>query len=406
MLPRVAAPMARRLVTGGCVRRMASASGPLRKTPLWDTHVALGGKMVEFGGWDMPVQYPAGIVKSHEHTRKAAGLFDVSHMLGCVIRGADRAAFMEKLCTADIKGLAEGMGSLTVITNEEGGVIDDCIVTNAGDHLYMVINAGHEEIDIPHIKKHLDAFVKAGGDASFESLPDNGILALQGPKAVSVLQTLVSEDLSQMGFMSAKPMSVSGIDGCFVARSGYTGEDGFEIAVPKGSGSTHAVVSLWETLMAHADVMPVGLGARDSLRLEAGLCLYGSDLDTTTSPAEATLFWVVAKRRRAEPGSFVGSERILDEIANKSATRKRCGFVINGAPARAGTKVLDADGNEVGVITSGSHSPILKKGIGMCYVKTGLNKAGTELFVNVRKKLQTITVTKMPFVEQNYYRGP
>jgi len=360
---------------------------------------------VEFGGWDMPVQYPEGIVKSHEHTRVAAGLFDVSHMLGCIVRGADRVAFMEKLCTADIAGLPEGMGGLTVITNEAGGVIDDCIITNAKDHLYMVINAGHEEIDLPHIKKHMEEFVKAGGDVSFETLPDNGILALQGPKAASVLQKLVSEDLNQMGFMYAKSMSVAGIPDCFVARSGYTGEDGFEIAVPKGSDATHGVVKLWEALMADADVKPVGLGARDSLRLEAGLCLYGNDLDTTTSPAEGTLFWVVAKRRRV-PGSFVGSERILDEITNKSATRKRAGFVIKGAPARSGTPVLDADGNEVGVVTSGSHSPILKKGIGMCYVKPGLNKAGTELYVMLRKKKQPITITKMPFVPQNYYRGP
>ena len=397
----------RALRSGGAVRRLATATGPLRKTPLYDSHVALGGKMVEFGGWDMPVQYPAGIVKSHEHTRAAAGLFDVSHMLGCVVRGADRVAFMEKLCTADLAALPDGMGSLTLITNEQGGVIDDCIVTNAGDHLYMVINAGHEEIDLPHIKKYMDEFVAAGGDVSFETLPNNGILALQGPKAAGVLQKLVSEDLSQMGFMYSKSMSVGGIDGCFVARSGYTGEDGFEIAVPPGSaGGTHPVVTLWERLLQDSDVMPIGLGARDSLRLEAGLCLYGNDLDTTTSPSEGTLLWVVAKRRRGEKGSFVGSERILDEIANKSATRKRCGFTINGAPARAGTPILDADGTEVGIITSGGHSPMLKKGVGMCYVKPGLNKAGTELFVELRKKKQTITVTKMPFVPQNYYRGP
>ena len=213
----------RRLATpaAGALRPLAAAAGgPLRKTPLYDSHVALGGKMVEFGGWDMPVQYPAGIMKSHIHTREAAGLFDVSHMLGCVVRGADRVAFMEKLCTADLAALPDGMGSLTLITNEAGGVIDDCIVTNAGDHLYMVINAGHEEIDLPHIKKYMDEFVAGGGDVSFETLPNNGILALQGPKAAAVLQKLVSEDLSQMSFMYAKSMSVAGIGDCFVARSG------------------------------------------------------------------------------------------------------------------------------------------------------------------------------------------
>ena len=200
-------------------------------------------------------------------------------------------------------------------------------------------------------------------------------------------------------------MEVAGVGECFVARSGYTGEDGFEIAVPRGDGPKHNVVTLWESLLANPDVMPVGLGARDSLRLEAGLCLYGNDLDETTSPAEGTLFWVVAKSRRT-PGAFVGSDRILEEIANKSAKRKRAGFVIEGAPARAGTAVLNAEGEQIGVVTSGSHSPMLKKGIGMCYVQPQYMKAGTELFVELRKKKQTITITKMPFVPQNYYRGP
>jgi len=396
--------MLRQPLLAAC-RRLATAAGPLRKTPLYETHVALGGKMVEFGGWDMPVQYPDGIVKSHEHTRVAAGLFDVSHMVGTIIRGADRVAFMEKLCPADLKSLPAGTGGLTVLPNEDGGIIDDCIVTNAGDHLYMVINAGHEELDLPHIKKYMDEFVRAGGDVSLEVLADNGILALQGPKAVSVLQKLVSDDLKGLTFGMARTMSVAGIPECYVARSGYTGEDGFEIAVPKGTGSVHGVVQLWEAFMADDDVKPIGLGARDSLRLEAGLCLYGNDLDPTTSPAEGSLLWVVSKRRRAEPGSFVGSERILSEIANKSATRKRAGFVIAGAPARSGTPVLNGDGEEVGVVTSGSHSPILKKGIGMAYVKPEYNKVGTELYVMLRKKKQTITITKMPFVPTNYYRG-
>ena len=198
----------RRLAAVALRRCVASAAGgALRKTPLWETHVALGGKMVEFGGWDMPVQYPAGIVKSHEHTRTAAGLFDVSHMLGVVLRGADRVAFMEKVCTADVAALGEGQGSLTVIPNEAGGIIDDCIVTNAGDHLYMVINAGHEEIDQPHIRKYMEEFVRAGGDVSMETLSENGILALQGPKAAGVLQKLVSEDLSQMLFGQAKAIT-------------------------------------------------------------------------------------------------------------------------------------------------------------------------------------------------------
>jgi len=390
----------------GSVRRLAGAAGgPLRETPLYKSHVALGGKMVPFGGWNMPVQYPAGIIESHLHCRANAGLFDVSHMLGVAIRGADRVAFMEKLCCADIKALPTGMGSLTMLTNEEGGVIDDCIVTNADDHLYMVINAGHEEKDLPHIQKYMDEFVAAGGDVSMETLAENGILALQGPKAAEVLQRHVTDDLKQMAFMSAKPMTVAGME-CFVSRSGYTGEDGFEIAVPKGSGAAHQVVTLWDTLLEESEVWPIGLGARDSLRLEAGLCLYGNDLDDTTSPVEGSLLWVIAKSRRV-PDSFVGSARILDELQNKSASRKRAGFVVpKGAPARDGTKIVDASGEEVGVVTSGSFSPCLKQGIGMCYVKPGLNKAGTELEVLVRGKKNKIVITKMPFVPQNYYRGP
>lgn len=392
------------------VARRGLASGALRKTPLHSTHAAMGAKLVEFGGWEMPVQYPDGIMKEHLGCRNSAGLFDVSHMLGVKVTGKDRVAFMEKLCVADLAGLPDGMGSLSVITNADGGVIDDCIITNAGDHLYMVINAGHEDKDLPHMQKHLDAFKAAGGDAAFETLADNGILALQGPKAAEVLQRYTSDDLSKMAFMSAKPMTVNGQD-IFVARSGYTGEDGFELAVPKGSGAKHGVVTMWEELMAQPEVNAVGLGARDSLRLEAGLCLYGNDLDDTTSPSEGSLLWVIAKRRRTEAGGFVGSDRILAELppkqgGTKKVSRKRAGFIVNkGAPARSGAKVFDMDGAEVGVVTSGGMSPCLKKGIGMVYVKTGLQKEGTELQVEVRGKMQPITIAKMPFVEANYYRG-
>lgn len=353
----------------------------------------------------MPIQYPQGILKSHLHTRKNAGLFDVSHMLGVTLHGADRVAFMEKLCTADLQSLPEGMGGLTVLTNQGGGIIDDCIVTNAGDHLYMVINAGHEDKDIPHMKEHLADFVGKGGDVSLEMLPENSILALQGPKAASVLQSLApKEELNKMAFMAARLMEVAGLE-CMVSRSGYTGEDGFEIAIPPGSGAQHNVVALWETLMGKEEVMPVGLGARDSLRLEAGLCLYGNDLDDSTSPVEGSLLWVIAKRRRSEKGTFLGSERILNELQNKSAARKRAGFVVSsGAPVREGV-ALFANGEEVGITTSGGFSPCLKRGIGMCYVTPGMNKPGTELQAKVRGKTQIVTVTKMPFVPQNYYRG-
>jgi len=239
-----------------------------------------------------------------------------------------------------------------------------------------------------------------------ETRPENAIFALQGPKAAAVLQSMTDTDLSRMGFMDSATVTVDGVD-CFVARSGYTGEDGFEIAVPAGSGA-HNAISLWENLTGNGDVMPIGLGARDSLRLESGLCLYGNDLDDTTSPVEGSLLWTIAKRRRGEPGSFVGSERILAELADKKlVTRKRVGFVVpKGAPVREGTALQDADGKEVGIVTSGGFSPCIKKGIGMCYVPRRLMKAGSELFAEVRGKQVPIEVTKMPLVPQTYYRVP
>ena len=255
----------------------------------------MGAKLVEFGGWEMPVQYPDGIMKEHLGCRNSAGFLDVSHMLGVKVTRQGPRRLHGEAVLADIKALPDGMGSPTMITNEDGGVIDDRIITNAGDHLYMVINAGHEDKDLPHMQKYMDEFVAAGGDVSMETLPDNGILALQG-KAAAVLQRLVGDDLKQMAFMSAKPLTVAGFD-IFVARSGYTGEDGFEIGVPKGSGAKHGVVTIWNKLLEQPEVWPIGLGARDSLRLEAGLCLYGNDLDDTTSPVEGSLLWCIAKRR-------------------------------------------------------------------------------------------------------------
>lgn len=358
--------------------------------------------MVEFGGWEMPVIYAGaegGIVHTHLHTRKSAGLFDVSHMVPLRIHGKDRAAFMEKVVVGDIQELPANMGTLSLITNDKGGLIDDCIVTNAGDHIYMVINAGHESKDLPHMEAIMADFKAKGGDVSYEVVEGGGLLALQGPKAVTVMARLCPDvDFSKIKFMSGHWMKVAGYD-CFVTRSGYTGEDGFEMGVKKAD--TLALASL---LLEQPEILPVGLGARDSLRLEAGLCLYGNDLDDTTTPAEGGLVWTIGARRKKE-GGFTGSDIILKQIANKSVARKRVGFTSEGASAREGSKIFTKEGEQVGQVTSGGLSPCLKKPIGMAYVASKHSKIGTELLVEIRNKKQPLKVAKMPFTEPGYFRG-
>lgn len=347
----------------------------------------------------MPVTYAGkegGIMSTHLHTREHAGMFDVSHMIPLRFHGKDRARFMETFLVGDIQELPENMGTLSSIPNAQGGLIDDCICTNAGDHMYLVINAGHEEKDLPHIRAQLEAF---DGDVSMELVENSGLIALQGPKAVKVMERLCPDfQFNSMDFMSGHSMTLDGHQ-CFVTRSGYTGEDGFEIGV-----AGDAAASLAGLLLDQPE-MPVGLGARDSLRLEAGLCLYGNDLDETTTPSEAGLLWTIGKRRRAE-GGFVGADVILGQIADKKLVkRKRVGFVTQGAPAREGMAVLNGEGEQVGVVTSGVMSPCTKKPIGMAYVEKKYFKSGTELQVQVRKKVQPLTVTKMPFVDANFWRG-
>jgi len=352
-----------------------------------------------FGGWDMPLYYADGIMKEHLHCRAAAGLFDVSHMLGVKITGADRVAFAESITPADVAALGDGQGSLTSLPNADGGLIDDCIITNAGDHLYLVINAGHEEKDLPHMQAQLDAF---DGDATFETLPGRGMLALQGPAAADVLARHVEGlDLAGFGFMTGRNLTVAGAD-CFVTRSGYTGEDGFEIACAGEDAD-----ALARTLLAEDEVKPIGLGARDSLRLEAGLCLYGNDIDDGTTPVEAGLLWTIGKRRRKE-GGFVGADKILAQIKDKSlVTRKRVGLVLakRGPPPRSHDKVFDMDGNEVGEVTSGVFGPTYKAPVAMGYVKKEFMKAGTPLQVEIRGKKRPLEVAKMPFVPANFFRG-
>eukprot|EP00667_Euglena_gracilis_P009512 EG_transcript_9664 len=358
--------------------------------------------MVEFGGWEMPVIYAGaegGIVHTHLHTRKSAGLFDVSHMVPVRIHGKDRAAFMEKVVVGDIKDLPSNMGTLSLIPNAKGGLIDDCIVTNAVDYIYLVINAGHESKDLPHMEGILADFKAKGGDASIEVVEGGGLLALQGPKAVAVMSRLCPDvDFSKVKFMSGHWMKVAGFD-CFVTRSGYTGEDGFEMGVKRAD-----TVALASLLLEQPEVLPVGLGARDSLRLEAGLCLYGNDLDETTTPAEAGLVWTIGARRKKE-GGFTGADVILKQIADKKVGRKRVGFITDGATAREGAKIFTKDGEEVGRVTSGGMGPCLKKPIGMAYVTTKSSKVGTELLVEIRNKKQPLTVAKMPFIDPGYFRG-
>lgn len=378
----------------------ASAEPALKTTVLHDKHVALGGKMVPFAGYSMPVQYPDGIKDSHLFVRSSAGLFDVSHMGQIKLHGADRAKFLERLVVADVSALQPSRAQLSVITTEQGGIIDDTIISNLGDCLGMVINAGCKDKDIAHIRAHLADATASGMDVSLELIEDHELLALQGPKAMSVMKELVSDfDFVRMPFMTCAPMVVSGIS-CHVTRCGYTGEDGFEISVPADKA-----LQLFETLIDRDDVRPVGLGARDSLRLEAGLCLYGNDIDDTTSPVEAGLTWTIGKRRREE-GGFLGAETILKHI-NEGTTRRRMAFVMaKGAPARGGEALLSESGEAVGKVTSGGFSPSLGVAIGMGYALKPYNKSGTKLQVQVRSRVNAVEVKKMPLVPSNYYSVP
>ncbi|XP_054643751.1 aminomethyltransferase, mitochondrial [Dunckerocampus dactyliophorus] len=392
-----------RLRAAGCAsrelqQRQASSSGEaaLKKTPLFDFHRAHGGKMVEFAGWSMPVQYKDSHISSHMHTREHCSIFDVSHMLQTKVHGKDRIKFMESLVVADIFELEDNQGTLSLFTNNKGGIIDDLIVTKTNqDYLYVVSNAGCADKDSAHMKARLAEFKASGSDVDLEFL-DEALIALQGPSMSRVLQDGLKEDLSKLTFMTSALATVFGVPGCRVTRCGYTGEDGVEISVPQSR-----VVELTEKLLAHGEVKLAGLGARDSLRLEAGLCLYGNDIDETTTPVEATLVWTIGKRRRQTKG-FPGADIIVPQIKAKTA-RKRVGLVSTGPPVRQHTPILSPDGKVIGEVTSGCPSPCLKKNIAMGYVDTAFAKIGTAIQVEVRKKAVPAIVSKMPFVPTNYY---
>ncbi|RTE89286.1 glycine cleavage system aminomethyltransferase GcvT [Bradyrhizobium sp. LVM 105] len=373
----------------------------LRHTPLHALHVSLGGKMVPFAGYDMPVQYPAGVLKEHLHTRASAGLFDVSHMGQIALRPKsgkveDAARALERLVPQDIVAIAPNRQRYAQFTNEDGGILDDLMVANFGDHLFLVVNAACKDADEAHLRANLS------GDCVIDPLADRALIALQGPKAETALATLCAAAPS-MKFMDAGPHEVAGIK-CFVSRSGYTGEDGFEISAPASD-----VERLAKMLLDNPDVLPIGLGARDSLRLEAGLCLYGHDIDTATTPVEAALEWSVQKSRRsggARAGGFPGAEKILAHFDN-GATRRRVGLRAEGrAPVREGALLFaDADAREpIGQVTSGGFGPSLNAPVAMGYVPTNLSALGTKLFAEVRGQRLPLAVAAMPFVKNTYKR--
>jgi aminomethyltransferase len=371
-------------------------SDKLLVTPLHKLHTQAGAKMVPFAGYDMPVQYKLGVKKEHLHCRAAAGLFDVSHMGQLRLIGNNASSFMESLVPVDIIDLPVNKQRYAFFTNEQGGINDDLMVTNFGDHLFVVVNAACKEQDIKHIQSHLPA------DVELELIEDRALLALQGPNAASVLAKL-NPAVSDMVFMDALKLMLDGVE-CYVSRSGYTGEDGYEISVPADCAE-----KLASLLLDEDEVEWVGLGARDSLRLECGLCLYGHDLDPTTTPVEASLLWGISPVRRSNgerSGGFPGSDVILEQIKTKEVNRKRVGLIGQSkAPVREGTKLFDNQDNEIGFVTSGTYGPSIAKPVAMAYIKVEFSALETEVFAEVRGKKLAMTVSKMPFVAQSYYRG-
>ena len=372
----------------------------LKHTPLHALHLSLGARMVPFAGYDMPVQYPLGVMKEHLHTRAAAGLFDVSHMGQVIVTATsgapqDAALALEKLVPVDILGLKPGRQRYGFFTGDNGGILDDLMITNRGDHLFVVVNAACKDQDVAHMKANMP-----GCDVAL--LDDRALLALQGPKAEAVLAALWP-GATAMKFMDVQDATIVGAP-CIVSRSGYSGEDGFEISVPAGKAE-----ELARALLAHPDCEAIGLGARDSLRLEAGLCLYGNDIDTTTSPIEASLDWAIQKVRRPggeRAGGYPGSARIQEELAQGPA-RRRVGLKPDGkAPVRAHAILYAEDSPEspVGEVTSGTFGPSVEGPVAMGYVPAPLSEPGTRVFAEVRGKYLPLTVTALPFIKPTYKR--
>lgn len=373
----------------------------LARTPLNALHRELGAKMVPFAGYDMPVQYPMGVLKEHQHCRAEAGLFDVSHMGQAWLvaeDGTDPAALLEELVPAELQALKPGRQRYTQLTNAAGGILDDLMVTRplerfGADRLYIVVNAACKDADYTHVADALK------GRARLEPMADRGLIAVQGPKAAAAVAAVFDDPaLETAPFMSQSVGSFEGAT-CWLSRSGYTGEDGFEISMPDTVAEPLA-----RALLARDAVAPIGLGARDSLRLEAGLCLYGHDIDTGTTPVEAALTWSIGKRRRAE-GGFPGADTVLAQIAD-GAPRKRVGIRPDGrAPAREGVEIASESGDEIGRVTSGGFGPSVGGPVAMGYVRADHAEPGTAVRLNVRGKMQPATVVALPFVPANFYRG-
>jgi aminomethyltransferase len=369
---------------------VSADTAPLKRTPLDELHRARGARMVAFAGYEMPVQYPTGIIAEHLHTRARAGLFDVSHMGQIRLHGAAAARALEALVPGDLQALAPGRMRYTLLLNEAGGILDDLMATRLDDGLMLVVNAARKDADFAYLAAHLDRAV------TIEPRFDCALLALQGPAAAAVLARHVA-GISDMPFMSAAEVSLAGAQ-AFVTRSGYTGEDGFEISLAAGDA-----VAVAERLLAEPEVAPIGLGARDTLRLEAGLCLYGHDIDETTTPIEAGLAWTIGKRRRAE-GGFAGAATALRQLA-EGPHRRRVGIRPDGrAPAREGAAIVDPSDNPIGQVTSGGFGPSVGGPIAMGYVDAGHAAEGTALALVVRDVPRPAHIARLPFVPTRYYR--
>jgi len=378
-----------------------TSQSSLKRTPLHALHVASGGKMVPFAGYDMPVQYATGVLKEHLHTRSSAGLFDVSHMGQILLRPKsgrfeDAALALERLVPQDILALAPGRQRYAQFTNDSGGLLDDLMVANFGDHLFVVVNAACKVEDEAHLRAHLSEV------CFIEPLPDRALIALQGPRAETVLANFCG-DVTSMRFMDAGARRLNGID-CFVSRSGYTGEDGFEISVP-----ADAAERLASALLADKAVLPIGLGARDSLRLEAGLCLYGHDIDASTTPVEAALEWSIQKGRRkggVRAGGFPGAQVILSQL-EQGAPRRRIGLRAEGrAPVREGAALFadTASSEPIGTVTSGGFGPSLNAPVAMGYLPSRIAVPGGLVFAEVRGQRLRLRISPMPFVQNTYKR--
>jgi len=372
-----------------------SPAAAMLKTPLHSLHVELGAKMVPFAGYDMPVSYPAGIMAEHRHCREAAALFDVSHMGQVRLVGADAATALETLVPVDVVGLGLGKQRYALFTNDAGGILDDLMVTRRADHLLLVVNAGCKAADIAHLRATIASRCR------IEPMADHALLALQGPAAAAVAARL-APDLARLTFMTGSDVRIAGID-CFATRSGYTGEDGFEISV-----AARDAEALARALLAEPEVAPAGLGARDTLRLEAGLCLYGHEIDTTTTPIEAGLTWAIQKVRRPggdRAGGYPGAATIERQLV-RGTDRKRVGLVgSDRAPVREGAAIVDAVGITIGRVTSGTIGPSVGKPVALAYVPTALSVPGTALDAEVRGRRQPMQVVPLPFAPHRYFRG-